>query len=224
MVKNIKKLVFFLLAVAVLLTLAYFSRYFYYGSLTVHQLLTENRQLKQAITNLTHEDQIGYARLISQETRSGRLISTIKFVETARDDKLRQIFSKEYSLDGDVIHFDALIVKFGEQMVMDGRQRSLYLWRRVYSDSQAPENGFPIEETGSEPHRYRDLLSLLTAEQRKLFWTSIWDLAHDPDRLQKYGITAIYGNVVYSRLSPGFIYIFKISPTGQLYPEIIPDM
>ena len=37
-------------------------------------------------------------------------------------------------------------------------------------------------------------------------------------------IEAIYGNVVYSRLKKGLIYVFKVSPTGQVYPEIVPDM
>jgi hypothetical protein len=30
--------------------------------------------------------------------------------------------------------------------------------------------------------------------------------------------------VVYSRLREGLIYVFKISSTGQVYPEVVPDM
>ena len=37
-------------------------------------------------------------------------------------------------------------------------------------------------------------------------------------------IEAIYGNVVYSRLRKGLIYVFKVSPAGQVYPEVVPDM
>jgi len=219
-----KRILFCLLAFACLIVLMYTGRHLYYGSLTVHQLLTENKQLKQAITNLTREDQIGYAKIISQEYRQGKLFSTIKFVETARDDKLRQIFQKNYTIEGDIIHFDALIIKFGEKMVMDGKERSLYLWRRVYSENMAPENALPIEDLGKEPQRYSDLLALLPADQRNLFWTNIWDLANNPDRLKKYDITAIYGNVVYSKLTAGHIYVFKINPSGQLYPEVVPDI
>jgi hypothetical protein len=107
-------------------------------------------------------------------------------------------------------------------MVMDGRERALYLWRRVYGEKIAPQDGFPIESAGAEPARYADLLARLPIKQRELFWTSIWDLANDLKKLQKYGITAVYGNVVYSQLKEGLIYVFKISPTGQLYPEIVP--
>jgi hypothetical protein len=100
----------------------------------------------------------------------------------------------------------------------------LYLWRRVYSENTAPEKGLAIEEPGQEPQRYGDLLKLLPTKERNLFWTNIWELANDPDKLKEYDIEAIYGNVVYSKLKMGFIYIFKITPSGQLYPETLPEM
>ncbi len=191
---------------------------------TMHELLTENKELKQAITTLTEEDQIGYAKVVSQKYEDGRLFTTVKFVETARGDKLTKLIEKQHTVEGDIVHFDALIVTFGDQMVMDGKEKSLYLWRRVYGEKTAPENGMVIEQPDQKPQRYRDLLSMLTEEEQKLFWTGIWELAHDPDRLKEYGIKAVYGNVVYSKLKPGFVYVFKISPSGQLYPQIIPDM
>ena len=57
-----------------------------------------------------------------------------------------------------------------------------------------------------------------------MFWPEIWELSNDPDRLKDAGIQAIYGNAVYKKLRPGLIYVFKISPSGQLYPEVVPDM
>jgi len=226
MAERLRKARFFvyILVAVCLVILAYLARGFYYGAVTIHELLAENKRLKQAITNLTAEEQIGYAKVIAQETKDGQLFTTIRFVETARDDKLKKILEKEYAIAGDVIHFDALIVKFGDKMVMDGEAKALYLWRRVYGEKMAPERGFAIEEPGAEPRRYSDLLRVLPVKQRELFWSNIWDLANDPGRLKEYDIEAIYGNVVYSRLQKGLIYVFKISSTGQVYPEIIPEM
>ena len=192
--------------------------------MTIHQLLTENKHLKQAITNLTYEDQIGYAKVIAQEPNDGRLLTTIKFVETARDDKLRTILEKEYTIEGEVVYFDALIVKFGDKVVMDGNTKALYLWRRIYGEKMAPDQGFAIEEPGKEPQRYSDLLEILPVKQKQLFWSNIWDLANNPDKLKKHDIEAIYGNAVYSKLRKGLIYVFKINSTGQVYPEIVPDI
>jgi hypothetical protein len=218
------RILFILFIVVCLAVAAYLTRGLYYGAITIHELLAENKGLKQAITNLTNEEQIGYAKVISQETKEGQLFTTIKFVETAREDKLKKILEKEYTIEGDIVHFDALIVKFGNKMVMDGKSKALYLWRRVYGEKMRPQDGFLIEQQGAEPQRYKDLLQVLPMEQKQLFWSNIWELANDTEKLKKYDIEAIYGSVIYSKLKKGLIYIFKISPTGQVYPEIVPDM
>jgi hypothetical protein len=223
--KSAKAKISTLMIIAVFLVAAgYFGRGWLLNTITIQQLLNENKQLKAAITNLTAEEQIGYAKVIKQETKEGILWTTLRFVETARDDKLKKIVEKDYTIEGDIVHFDALVVKFGDKMVMDGRERALYLWRRVYGEKMAPQEGFPVESPGAEPARYADLLSRLPIKQRELFWSSIWNLANDVEKLKEYGITAVYGNVVYSQLKEGLIYVFKISSTGQLYPEIVPAM
>jgi hypothetical protein len=203
---------------------AYLGRAPYRAVATIHELLAENKNLKQAITNLTGEDQIGYAKVIAQGFRDGELFTTIRFVETARGNKLTNILEKEYTIAGDVVHFDALIVKFGGKMVMDGRAKALYLWRRVYGERMSPAEGFAIEEPGAEPRRYRDLLEALPIEKRHMFWSNIWDLANDTERLAAYDVEAIYGNAIYGKLRKGLIYVFKINSTGQVYPEVVPDI
>jgi hypothetical protein len=221
-----KKIGIFSLIMAVIIFggMAYLSRGPYKAIATIHELLTENRELKQAIANLTEESWIGYAKVIKQETVEGKLMTTIKFVETARDDQTKKIMEKEYTVEGDVVYFDALIVKFGDKMVTDGTSRALYLWRRVYGDKMAPGKGFLIEEPGTEPQRYNDLLAALPIEQRQMFWTNIWDLANEKNKLTEYGIDAIYGNAVYSKLEPDLIYVFKLTSAGNFYPETVPDI
>jgi hypothetical protein len=209
---------------AALFGVAYLGREPYKAVATIHELLVENRDLKQAITDLTDEDQIGYAKVIGQEFKDGEILTTIKFVETARGNKLKTILEKEYTIVGDIIHFDALIVKFDNKMVLDGGARALYLWRRVYGEKMSPAEGFPIESPGVEPRRYEDLLESLPIEERCTFWSNIWDLANDTEKLAAYDIEAIYGNAIYSKLREGLIYVFKINSTGQVYPEIIPDI
>jgi hypothetical protein len=204
--------------------LVYVGRAVYEGTATIRQLLTENKQLKQAITNLTTEEQIGYAKVIRQEPNDGKLFTTLRFVETDRNDKLHKILEKEYTIEGDVVHFDALIVKFGPQMVMDGKARAMYLWRRVYGEKMPPEQGFAIEQLGQEPARYAELLKLLPAQHRQLFWEHIWDLAGNPESLRQYDIEAVYGNAVYTKLRPGLIYVFQITPSGQVYPQVVPEL
>jgi hypothetical protein len=88
----------------------------------------------------------------------------------------------------------------------------------------APADGFAIEEPGAEPRRYETLLAELSINKRQQFWEAIWDLANDPAKLRDYDIEAIYGNVTYTRLKAGLVYIFRISATGQVYPEVVPEI
>ena len=162
--------------------------------------------------------------MLSQETKDGTLFTTIRFVETSRKNKTEKIIEKQYTLEGDIVHFDALIVKFDDQMVLDGKARALYLWRRIYGETTPPRDAYLIEEPGAEPKRYEDLLKALPIQQRELFWTNIWDLANDRDKLDQYGIRAIYGNDVYCRMRPGLIYVFRITASGQFYVEDVFDM
>ena len=197
----------------------------YKGGSALDKLFTENAKLKKALSNLTDAGKIGYAKVISQTIDGqGRITATeLKFIETSRDNELDKILEKTYAVDGDIVHFDALIVKFGDKIVMSGQKKSLYLWRRIYGENTAPNAGFLIEEPNKEPQRYKELLGELPIKQRDIFWTNIWDLANDPQKLQKYDIEAIFGNVTYVKLKKGLLYIFRISPTGQVYPEVIPD-
>ncbi len=197
----------------------------YRAGTAISELLTENKTLKKALTNLTDENKIGYAKVIDQKKdNKGKVISTtLKFVETARNNEIEKILEKEYTIEGDIVHFDALIVKFSDKMVMDGKKKSLYIWRRIYGEKMSPQDGFVIEEPNAEPKRYADLLNELPVKKREVFWSSIWELANSPDKLSQYGITAIYGTVTYTQLKENLIYIFRITPTGQVYPEVIPE-
>lgn len=223
MKRILSKLISFLVLVPITVAIAMLGVGVYYGSMTIHDLLTENKQLKKAIGNLTDEGRIGYAKVLEQENVNGQLWTTIKFVETAPAEPLKKVLEKEYRIQGDIVHFDAMIVKFSDQMVMDGEKRALYLWRRVYGENLSPSEGFEIEEFGEKPRRYEELLDELPARFEGMFWESIWQLANDPEMLKEYGIEAVYGNVTYSKLRPGLIYVFKLTAAGQIYPEVIPD-
>ncbi len=197
----------------------------YRAGSSVQEILWENKALRMAITNLSHADKIGYAKVISQKRDSQGFVidTTLKFVETAADDQMQKVLEKQFTIAGDIVHFDALIVKFDNRIVMDGQKKSMYLWRRVYGENTSPAEGITIEPEGATPARYANILKELPLNQQKDFWQAIWDLTDDPDKLKDKGIEAVYGNVTYTRLSPGMLYIFKINATGQIYPEILPE-
>lgn len=196
----------------------------YRGIHTLEELVQKNEKLQAAITELTLESQIGYAKLEERRIEGGQVINRIKFVETAWDDPKTEVFSRVYEIPGEEIYFDAMIVKFDSTLVQDGTERALYLWRRLYSEKVAPEAGYALQEPGGEPERYREWLTKLPLKQRQLFWSEIWDLSNQPQQLEALGIRAVFGTAVYQRMEPKKVYVFKINKAGQIYPEAIPDM
>jgi hypothetical protein len=219
-----KKLVLTIVGLAVLIVAGMLGYAFMQTARTIHELMTESKQLRKAIANLTDESQIGYAKVISQTERDGKLTTRLLFVETDRADPSCRIIEKEYDIEGDVVHFDALIVRFSDEYVQDGRARALYLWQRIYGEDTPPSQGHAIEAPGMEPQRYTGVFKDLRKEDRDLFWAEIWKLSDDPESLGNLGIRAIYGNVVYKKLKPGFIYVFKINNMGQVTPETVPAL
>lgn len=210
-----------LVSIGVLVVLAYAGNF---AGRTIYELLGENRELHEAITHLTDEEQIGYAKVLEQSTIDGRQMTRVLFVETAAGDPSTRILEREFEIEGDVVYFDAITIRFGKQMVMDGRARSIYLWRRVFGEKMNPEDGFAIESEGEAPERYRAISDRLSLRDREMFWSEIWALSNNPRGLADLGVEAIYGDPVYKALRPGLIYIFKASPTGGLVIETIPDL
>lgn len=211
-----------LMALAALVTASILGISFYHSTASIHELLTENHQLNKAVRNLTQEEQIGYATLQSQSHNAlGELESIVRFVQTAADNPKTVVSEQRFTVRGDIIHFDALIVKFTNEYVKDGSERALYLWRRIYSETTTPADGDAIEIPGTAPERYYAITESLHLKNRDIFWEAIWDLANDTTRLSDYGVEAVFGNAIYTRMEPGKVYLFKISATGQIYPEIV---
>ncbi|HBR95523.1 MAG TPA: hypothetical protein DEA90_15280 [Opitutae bacterium] len=194
----------------------------YFSSSSIHSLLTENHALNQAISNLTQEEQIGFATVLSQDTDAlGQVSTKFKFVQTAAGNPKEIVDEQIYTIAGDVVHFDALIIKFSDAYVRLGKERALYLWRRIYGEQTAPEQGAPVAVPDSAPERYYAITKSLKLSDRELFWQAIWSLANDPQRLSEYGITAVFGNAIYTRMEVGKVYLFKIGASGQIYPEVL---
>lgn len=209
--------------ILIILIWAGLATYFALRNIAIEELLKENKYLKECISRITKEEQIGYAKVIRQYEKDNKLYTILKFVETSRNDPSKIILQKEYTIEGDIIHFDAMIIKFSNELVLDGKERAIYLWRRVYGENTAPSKAFPIEEEEKEPERYKDIFEKLGRKEKEVLWSSIWELSNDPNKLKKLGIEAIFGNAIYSKLKPGMVYIFRIDNTGQLSPEIVPD-
>ena len=222
MQKSSAKVIGYLIVLTALVTAAVLGLGVYFSSSSIHELLTQNHQLNKAIRNLTTEQQIGYAVLQSQSQNAlGEIESVVRFVQTAADNPQQVVSEQLFSVTGSVVHFDALIVKFDTKYVQEGKERALYLWRRIHGEFDTPASAKAIEQPGQASERYYSITKSLRLQDQAVFWEAIWDLANAPSRLQQYGVTAVYGNPVYIQMQAGKVYLFKISPSDQIYPEVV---
>lgn len=193
------------------------------GTETIDDLLTKNEKLKEAISNLTKEEKIGYAKIVSQETVEGTLRTTVRFVEVARDDQTK-LSEKEFTVDGDVLYFDGMVVVFPKELVMDGKERSIFLWRRVFGEHQEPAKGCQIGEPGQQPARYRDLFEKMGPKSNETFWNAMWDLSNDALALKKHSIRTIQGEALSQKMVPGKVYTFILDNSGLVKIDQRPDI
>ncbi len=188
--------------------------------------LREHEAALGAFRNLTAEREIGFATVVDQgkNQHSGQQRTRIRFSETNGDDPPKILAEKVYDLTGDVVYFDGIVITFDYSSVAQGNEKALFLWRRIYDQHTAPEQGFALDLPGTVPKRYATLLQCLKPQTQDEFWSRIWDLAYKPRSLEKAGISAIPaksidGHAVYTQVKSGFHYVIKFGAAGQLWIE-----
>ena len=155
---------------------------------------------------------------------TGRLETTIKFMETGPGGD--PLPPRYFTMEGDVIYFDALVIRFARDYVERGdalRGKSICLFRRVFGENQAPEDGFPVDRAAGAdgiPDVYR-VNPEPTAFEREL-WQSFWRYAEDPAAAREKGIRVIQGEAVYTRFIPGNLYTLTLDHGGGICIKVEP--
>jgi hypothetical protein len=131
---------------------------------------------------------------------------------------------KVFEFDGDVIYIDNWVVQFDDKFVEAAdieKGTSLCLFRRIFSESQAPEKGFSLDEVGMRPQAYSRGGEMTDFE--KAIWTQFWDIANDPDKAASMGIRAANGEAVSVKVRAGASYNIRLRASGGLTIEPIGD-
>ena len=198
----------------------------------LQKLAVENRQQAAQIAALNQEVQrLGTAvRLLKVDHRIGQLTvlsqqgsaetkdlrTTISFVEV--DEKGQPLEKpRTFTLRGDVVYVDALVVKFADDYVERGdpmRGTAICLFRRIYGETQAPNDGFAIDPIGAQPVAYRSGGKPSELEQQ--IWSRFWEYANDPDLASKAGVRAAHGSAPFIKVMPGKRYRVLLRSSGDL--------
>ena len=160
------------------------------------------------------DQQFGPEGFASDRDGQRVLSTTVRFIEL--DANGREIGRREYCIPGDMLHVDAWTARFPKQAVAEGdplRDRTLVLWRKVYSDRLPPAEGFPIDTPGGIPDGY-------AAGDRGRFeratWTNFWRLATDDAEARRRGIEVAQGEGVHKPMRKGEAYELHLDAAGGL--------
>lgn len=153
--------------------------------------------------------------------KAGDLVTRFSFAELdAQDQPIEK--PRVFSVKGDVVYIDAQIIKYEDRLVENAdplRSTSVYVFRRLFGEAQAPKDGFPLDPVGSAPARYRLSAKPSAAEQQ--IWTRFWEYANDPSLASKAGVRAAHGEAPSIKLMPGKSYRVMLRSSAGLW--IAPD-
>ena len=198
------------------------------GGLWLHRWREEGRILRRVVERLSADSRIAEVLVTKSEfdEAAKKIRTTIKFLEY--DAKNNPLPAKYFTFQGNIIQFQALVIRFEDKFVRAGdrlRGKSAYLFMKAFVLDGARTQEFEITEVRGIPAGYK------LPEERSDFeaglWQEFWDYALDPAKRRKAGIKNAQIEAPGSLFLPGTIYTIKIEHDGGLridtqpVPEIL---
>ena len=183
---------------------------------TVTQQLAQIEHLDTAMRLLKVDHRVARLWVRDQRELDGQLVSYIEFQEL--DDEGQRVgAAREFSVPGDVIYVDSWIVKFDDEYVEQARihrSTSLVLFRRVFGESQSPNEAFALDEVGARPQIFSQ--GGQPSELERQIWDDFWSVANDRARQEELGIRAAHGEAPSIKVEKGKSYRITIRASGGL--------
>jgi hypothetical protein len=181
------------------------------------RLAREGAELREIVQRLTIERRVAEVHVLQQHfDENGEVMQTvIQLSEIGRDGE--PMPPTVFGIPSAVPHFDALVIKFDDSFVAQGdelRGHSLTLFRRVYGETQAPEDGYWLGAKGSVPDVYR--VNEEPSEFEKRLWREFWNYASDPEKARGAGVRVAQGEAVYAPMKAGESWQLTLESDGGL--------
>jgi hypothetical protein len=125
--------------------------------------------------------------------------------------------ARDITIDGKILYVEGLVIKFSDEYVEGGdalRGSSVALFKRVFSENQAPNEGVQLDQprTHPLPHRGDQLPDPFYDD----LWSRFWDYANDPELAASKGVRAIHGEAPSIELREGKTYRIELRSSGGL--------
>lgn len=184
----------------------------------ISQLERDRQRLVEYGKRLSASRRVAQADVLEQLTDAqGRAVSDILWHEVDADGVLGP--PQEIEVVGDLVYFEAAVIKFEHQLVGDGdaeRGASLALFRRVFGEFQPAASAQQLN---------RSLTDKLTQESADTFdqrlWAMFWDMMNDPRLAEKYGVRVAQCEAPAVRVKAGQVWEVSLDAAGGLNLRLV---
>jgi hypothetical protein len=183
----------------------------------VYELWNEKTVYERYLHNLLGEQRVAEVCVLDQQQPPDEPVrTTVRFQEFRENGQ--PLSPLVVTLPGEEIYVDAFVTIFESNEVKRGQAKSLYLFRRIFTEQMAPQVGFPLyrsEGAGDgipQPYVHQDVDR--TAQQR--VWGHLWRLIEDAAYAETQHVRTHFGQAVYAKMGPGQCYALTIQHNGGL--------
>jgi hypothetical protein len=183
----------------------------------MYDLWREKALYETYLHNLLGEQRVAEVCILDQQWPPDEPVhTTVRFQEFRQDGQ--PLSPLIVTLPGEEIYVDAFVTIFESDAVKSGQAKSLYLFRRIFTEHMAPQVGFPLyrsEGSGDgipQPYVRQDIDR--TAQQR--VWGYLWRLIDDAAYAETQRVRMKFGQAVYAKMQTDQCYTVAIQHNGGL--------
>ncbi len=183
----------------------------------------ENQMLKEIIERLAADSRVAEVMVteVKSDPATKKTYTTIKFLEYSA--KLKPLKPKYFTFSGNVIQFQAMVIRFDDFYVKKGhplRGKSAYLFLKAFILTDKRAETFDITEINEIPSGY-EVEGAKNNFERGL-WRRFWEYALNPVQAAHSGVKNAQIEAPGTRFIPGLIYTVKIEHDGGLRIDSAP--
>jgi len=183
----------------------------------------ENKALKEIIERLAADSRVAEVMVteVKPDPKTKKTYTTIKFLEYSA--KLKPLKPKYFTFSGNVIQFQAMVIRFDDFYVKKGHSlkgKSAYLFLKAFVLTDKGAETFDITKINEIPSGY-EVEGAKNNFERKL-WRGFWEYALNPVQAAQSGVKNAQIEAPGTRFVPGLIYTVKIEHDGGLRIDSAP--
>ena len=188
------------------------------------KLEEDKKQLETFIVRLSSEKRVAEVIVTDQKVVDG-IVTKTTIIFSELDRKGNSLPGKTFTIDGDELHINALVIKFDRELVGNNdslRSHSLALFYRLFGAKQTPEKGFSLDQPGDVPQFYQvtGLEETQLAKQiafEKELWKNFWKMTDDAEYRKLNGVRVANGQGIFQqKVRPDRLYTIKLDADGGL--------